>query len=73
MPPTAPILLSATSIVSEIEATLGWTTIRKDDEVKEAVTKFISGLAAEFFEAGLQKWRTRQEKCVEKSGDYVKK
>ena len=44
-----------------------------DEEVKEAVSKFIDGLAAEFFEEGFQKWITRQKKCVEKSGDYVEK
>ena len=30
-------------------------------------------VAAEFFEEGIQKWITRQEKCVQKSGDYIEK
>lgn len=52
---------------------LGGQRFNTDEEVKEAVSKFIDGLAAEFFEEGFQKWITRQEKCVEKSGDYVEK
>ena len=52
---------------------LGGQRFNTDEEVKEAVCKFIDGLAAEFFEEGFQKWITRQEKCVEKSGDYVEK
>lgn len=52
---------------------LGGQRFNTDEEVKEAVSKFIDGLAAEFFEEGFQKWITRQEKCVEKSGDNVEK
>ena len=52
---------------------LGGQRFNTDEEVKEAVSKFIDGLAAEFFEEGFQKWITRQEKCVGKSGDYVEK
>ena len=52
---------------------LGGQRFSTDEEVKEAVTKYIGGLAAEFFEAGFQKWITRQKKCVERSGDYVEK
>ena len=40
---------------------------------QKVVSKFIDGLAAEFFAEAFQKWITRQEKCVEKSGDYVEK
>ena len=69
MPPTALILLPATSTC----LWLGGQRFNTDEEVKEAVSKFIDGLAAEFIEEGFQKWITRQEKCVEKSGDYVEK
>ncbi|KAF7264444.1 hypothetical protein GWI33_023208 [Rhynchophorus ferrugineus] len=40
----------------------------KDQEGKETVTRFIGGL-----EEGFQKWITRQEKCVQKSGGYIEK
>ncbi|XP_068207786.1 histone-lysine N-methyltransferase SETMAR-like [Palaemon carinicauda] len=48
---------------------LGGQRFNTDEEVKEAVSKFIDGLAAEFFAEGFQKWITHQEKCLEKSGD----
>ena len=44
-----------------------------DEELQEAVTTFLNGLAADFFAAGFQNWITRQQKCVQKSGDYVEK
>lgn len=52
---------------------LGRQRFSTDEEVKEAATKYIGGLAAEFFEAGFQKWITRMKKRVERSGDYVEK
>lgn len=52
---------------------LGGQRFETDEELQEAVTKFLHGLAADFFEAGFQKWISRQQKCVEKSGDYVEK
>ena len=48
---------------------LGGQRFETDKELQ--VSKFLNGLAAEFFEAGMQKWITRQKKCVDKNGDYV--
>lgn len=55
------------------DAFSGGQRFNTDGGVGEAVSGFIDGLAAEFFEEGFQKWITRQEKCVEKSGDCVEK
>ncbi|KAL4712503.1 hypothetical protein ACJJTC_007519 [Scirpophaga incertulas] len=52
---------------------LGGQRFETDEEVQEAVTKFLHGLAADLFEAGFQKWISRQQKCVDNSGDYVEK
>lgn len=52
---------------------LGGQRFQTDGELQDAVTKFLNGLAAEFFEVGFQNWIYRQKKCVEKNGDYIEK
>jgi len=53
--------------------TFGWTTLGDGRRGQRAVNTFLNGLAAEFFEAGFQKRITRQQKLVEKCGDYLVK
>ncbi|KAF7273309.1 hypothetical protein GWI33_013975 [Rhynchophorus ferrugineus] len=61
-------------LFSKLKQHLDGQRFSKDEEVKEAVNKFISGIEAGFFEAGFQKWIiARQENWVEKFGDYVEK
>lgn len=52
---------------------MSYENSRNNGVIPEAVSKFIDGLAAGFFEEGFQKWITRQEKYIEKTGDYVEK
>lgn len=52
---------------------LGGQRFSDDDEVKEAVTKYLYGLAVDFYADGYEKWIIRQQKCIEKNGDYVEK
>lgn len=35
------------------------------------MSRFINGLAVNFFKARMQKWITFQEKCVEKMEDHI--
>jgi len=46
---------------------------QSDDEVKEEVTKFLNGLAAEFFVEVRQKWIVRLQKCIDRDRDDVEK
>jgi hypothetical protein len=43
------------------------------DEVKKTVKDWFSGLAADFYNAGLQKLITRYDRCLNLHGDYVEK
>ena len=63
--------MCGTHLFPKLKQYSGGQRLKTDEEVKEAVCKFIDGLAAEFYEEGFQMWITRQQKLVEKSGDYL--
>ena len=45
-----------------------------DDEVQEEeVTTWFKGLAADFYDSGIQKMVSRLNKCLDNVGDYVEK
>ena len=44
-----------------------------DDEVQEEVTTQSKGLAADFYDSGIQKLVPRLNKCLDNAGDYVEK
>ncbi|KAG8333311.1 hypothetical protein J6590_000438 [Homalodisca vitripennis] len=44
-----------------------------DDEVKEEVTRFLKGLAAEFYNMGIEKLEHCLQKCLDRNGDNVEK
>jgi hypothetical protein len=44
-----------------------------DAEVKETVTAWLNGLAAEFYDEGIVKFFSRLDKCLNLYGDYVEK
>ena len=44
----------------------------EDDEVQEEITWF-KGLAADFYDSGIQKLVPRLSKCLDNAGDYVEK
>ena len=44
-----------------------------DDEVQEEVTTPSKGLAADFYDSGIQKLVPRLNKCLDNAGDYVEK
>jgi hypothetical protein len=44
-----------------------------DEEVKKMVKYWFTGLAADFYDAGIQKLITRYDKCPNLHWDYVEK
>jgi hypothetical protein len=44
-----------------------------DAEVKETVTAWLNGLAAEFYDKGVVKLLSRLDKCLNLYGDYIEK
>jgi hypothetical protein len=52
---------------------LGGTRFKSEEEVKDAVKEWLSGLAAEVYDEGVQKLVTRYKKCLNVGGDYVEK
>jgi len=44
-----------------------------DDEVQEEVMTWFKGLAADFYDSGIQKLIPRLNKCLDNAGDYVEK
>jgi hypothetical protein len=55
-----------------VAGTLGGRRVRSDEEVKKTVKDWFSGLAADFYGAGIRKLVTRH-KCLNLHGDYVEK
>jgi len=43
------------------------------DEVQEEVMMWFKGLAADFYDSGIQKLVPRRNKCLDNAGDYVEK
>jgi hypothetical protein len=52
---------------------LGGTRMRSDEEVKKTVNDWFNGLAADFYDAGIQKLVTRYHSCLNLHGDCVEK
>jgi hypothetical protein len=50
---------------------LGGTRMDSNAEVKTTVKEWFSGLAADFYDAGIQKLATRYDKRLSLHGDYV--
>jgi hypothetical protein len=44
-----------------------------DDDLKDAVQKWLTSQAAAFYEEGIQKLMPRYDKCLNNGGEYVKK
>jgi histone-lysine N-methyltransferase SETMAR len=52
---------------------LGGKYMETDAEVKETVTAWFNGLAAEFYDEGIVKLLSRLDKCLNLYGDYIEK
>jgi hypothetical protein len=44
-----------------------------DEEVKEIVTNWLNGLAADFCDEGIVKLVQHLDKCLYRNGDYIEK
>jgi hypothetical protein len=49
---------------------LGGKHMETDEEVKETVTDWLNGLAADFYDKGIVKLLQRLDKCMNHNGDY---
>jgi hypothetical protein len=52
---------------------LGGTHKGSDVEMKKMVKYWFNGLAADFYDAGMQKLVTQYDKCLNLHGNYVEK
>ena len=52
---------------------LGDSRFDDDDDLKDAVQKWLTSQAAAFYEEGMQKLVTRYDKCLNNGGEYVEK
>ena len=50
-----------------------WENSDDDDEVQEEVMTWFKGLAADFYDSGIQKLVPRLNKCLDNASDYVEK
>lgn len=73
-PPYSPDLApSDYHLFPKLKEHLGGLRFSTDEEVKEEVTRFLKGLAAEFYNMGIEKLEHRLQKCLDRNGDYVEK
>ena len=52
---------------------LGGKRFDDDDDLKDAVQKWLTSQAAAFYEEAIQKLVPRYGKCLKKDGEYVEK
>jgi [histone H3]-lysine36 N-dimethyltransferase SETMAR len=73
-PPYSPDLApSDYHLFPKLKEHLGGLRFQTDNEVKTEVTRFLKGLAAEFYSTGIEKLEHRMQKCLDRHGDYVEK
>ena len=70
-PPYRPDL--APSLFLHLKIHLAGKKFDDDDEVQEEVKTWFKGLAADFYDSGIQKLFPRLNKCLDNAGDYVEK
>jgi len=52
---------------------LGGKWFDDDDDLKDALQKWLTSQAAAFYEEGIQKLVPRYDKCLDNGGEYVEK
>jgi histone-lysine N-methyltransferase SETMAR len=73
-PPYSPDLApSDFHLFTHLKQFLGGTRMGSNEEVKKTVKDWFNGLAADFYNAGIQKLVARYDKCLNLHGDYVEK
>lgn len=73
-PPYSPDLAPCDyHLFGSLKQDLGGQRFATDNEVQEAVSKWLKQIGRNFYERGIEKLVTRYEKCLEKLGGYVEK
>ncbi|KZC11472.1 Histone-lysine N-methyltransferase SETMAR [Dufourea novaeangliae] len=73
-PPYSPDLApSDYHLFPKLKEHLAGTRFNNDDEVKDEVQRFLNGMAASWYDMGIQKLLQRLQKCIDRNGDYVEK
>jgi histone-lysine N-methyltransferase SETMAR len=71
-PPYSPDLAPCDyHLFPKLKEHLAGRRFRDDDEVKVAVQRFLNDMAASWYDMGIQKMPLRQQKCIDRNGDYV--
>jgi hypothetical protein len=55
------------------ESVLGSKRIATNEEVKQTVSGWLNGLAADFYDEGIVKLVQRLNKCLNRNGGYIEK
>jgi hypothetical protein len=73
-PPYSPeLMLGDFHLFLHLKKHLAGKKFDDDDEVQEEVMTWFKGLAAHFYDSGIQKLLPRLNKCLDNAGDYVEK
>ena len=73
-PPYSPDLApSDVHLFLHLKKFLGGKRFDDDDDLKDAVPKWLTSQAAAFYEEGIQKLVPRYDKCLNNGGEYVGK
>ena len=64
---------SAFHLFLKLKKFLGDKQFDNDDDLKDAVQKWLTSQAAAFYEEGIQKLVPRYDKCLNNGGEYVEK
>ena len=73
-PPCSPDLApSEFHLFLHLQKFLGFKRFDDDDDLKDAVQKWLTSQAAAFYEEGIQKLVPRRDKCLSNGGEYVEK
>ena len=59
--------------ISDLSQSLGGKRFNDDDDLNDAVQKWLTSQAAAFYEEGIQKLVPRCDKCCNNGGEYVAK
>ena len=71
-PPYSPDLApSDFHLFLHLKKFLGRKRFDDDDDLKDAVQKWLTSQAAAFYEEGIQKLVPRYDKCLNNGGEYV--
>jgi len=60
-------------VIGQMKEALAKERFGNDDEVKNAVSKWLAEVGRDYFHRGIEKLVSRYDKCLNRYGDYVEK